>query len=498
MKFTEIKPLIIFEMANNHFGSIEHGKQIVSEFAQFLKYDGFQFAVKFQYRDLDNLIHKDYKSNQGFPYIKRFSETRMSDDDFLELKNYSESLGFLNICTPFDENSVKRVVDHGFNYIKIASASLTDWPLLEKIVTANLPIIASTAGASDSDLRRAVSFLSKRSSNLTIMHCVAKYPTSDVDLNLKRIDMLRNNYPNFRLGYSAHENPDNYEAVGIAYAKGASVFEKHVGLNTSKFKNNSYSCDQKQIRNWLETLSRAISFCGPNITTRDDSELRTLNSLRRGVYAKDKIESGTKLSKDLIYFAIPTLDNHLLANDWSKLVSWVTTKNHAPNEPILFESVNKDSSLELIEDIALAARQLCAEAGVILPKVINFEISHHYGLEKFDQFGVVMTTIVNRDYCKKILILKPGQTNPEHFHKIKEESFYCIFGNIELNIEGQIIQLKPGDLALIPKTKKHYFYSPNGAIIEEISSTSIVYDSYYSDTNINLNSKRKSNITIWN
>ena len=37
--------------------------------------------------------------------------------------------------------------------------------------------------------------------------------------------------------------------------------------------------------------------------------------------------------------------------------------------------------------------------------VNDFEISHHYGLDKFNKFGLVMITILNRDYCKKILVL---------------------------------------------------------------------------------------------
>jgi N-acetylneuraminate synthase len=93
--------------------------------------------------------------------------------------------------------------------------------------------------------------------------------------------------------------------------------------------------------------------------------------------------------------------------------------------------------------------------------------------------------------------LGPGQTNPEHFHKNKEESFYCINGNIELTVENEKIILKPGDLALIPVGKKHIIYSPTGAVVEEISSKSLPLDSYYTDPEISKNLNRKSNLTIW-
>ena len=492
-----IKPLIIFEIANNHFGSVDHGKLIISKFSEFLVMNQFDFAIKFQYRDLDTLIHQAYKNNTNFPYIKRFTETRLSDTQFLELKEFASEHGFLTICTPFDERSVKKVVDHGYDFIKIASASFTDWPLLEEIARHKLPVIASTAGANSIDLRRGVSFLTKRIANVTLMHCVAKYPTSDDNLNLDRIDTLRNSFRNLRIGYSAHESPNNIEAVGIAYAKGARVFEKHIGVDTDIYKNNQYSCSSHQIDNWLNSLKRSINYCEVQQFITDNSETITLNSLRRGVYANSDIESGQNLNESNVFFAIPTHEKQLLANNWSKLIEWTAVTNLKQGEPIFTENLLKNSTLEQIEEIALNSKNFCEIAGVVLPNLVNFEISHHYGLDNFARFGMVMTTIVNRDYCKKFLILNAGQTNPEHFHKNKEESFYCIYGIIELTIENEQLILKPGDLALIPAGKKHVIHSPTGAVVEEISSTSLPLDSYYTDPAISANLSRKSNLAIW-
>jgi N-acetylneuraminate synthase len=67
-------------------------------------------------------------------------------------------LGFLSICTPFDEKSVDLIDQQKFNIIKIASCSFTDWPLLERVVRSDKPIIASTAGASLEEIDKVVSF----------------------------------------------------------------------------------------------------------------------------------------------------------------------------------------------------------------------------------------------------------------------------------------------------------------------------------------------------
>ena len=181
------RPLLILDLANNHNGSVAHGKAIIDSAAEALDGIGFPVAIKFQYRDLDTLIHPDFKGNYDFKYIKRFEETRLSDDQYLELIAYTRERGFLTACTPFDEISVQKVVDHGFDILKIASACATDWPLLTAVAEHNLPVIVSTGGLTIREVDRVAAFISKRVDRLALMHCVAIYPTADGELALNRI-----------------------------------------------------------------------------------------------------------------------------------------------------------------------------------------------------------------------------------------------------------------------------------------------------------------------
>ena len=113
------KPLFIFEMANNHMGDISHGKTIIREFAKVIKdYSEFSFAFKFQYRNLDTFIHPDYKNNNDYKYIKRFSETRIEKEAFRQLKDELIRFGFIAVCTPFDEASVDLVEEHDYHIVK--------------------------------------------------------------------------------------------------------------------------------------------------------------------------------------------------------------------------------------------------------------------------------------------------------------------------------------------------------------------------------------------
>ena len=170
------KILIILEMANNHMGDVEHGKLMIDEFAKTVSSfkNKFDFAWKFQFRDLDTFIHRDYKDRDDLKYVKRFKETNLSLEQFLELKDYAKQNGFFTMCTAFDEPSVDRILEMEFDIAKVASCSFTDWPLLNKVKDLDIPIIISTAGASLKDIDNVVSFMQHREKDFSLMHCVGK------------------------------------------------------------------------------------------------------------------------------------------------------------------------------------------------------------------------------------------------------------------------------------------------------------------------------------
>ena len=71
----------VFEMANNHQGSVEHAKKIVDSFSDLAKKHDIKAAVKLQFRQLDTFIHNDFKKS-NLKFVKRFNETRLSKKEF--------------------------------------------------------------------------------------------------------------------------------------------------------------------------------------------------------------------------------------------------------------------------------------------------------------------------------------------------------------------------------------------------------------------------------
>ena len=492
--------LFVLEMANNHMGDIDHGVELIRAFgAVCRKYPQFNFAFKLQYRDLDSFIHPDLKDRMDIKYIKRFAETRLSRQQFDNLIVEMRSNGFLTMSTSFDEVSFDMIEEQNLDFIKIASCSFTDWPVLERAVSINKPIIASTAGASIEEIDRVVSFLANRNKDFAIMHCVGEYPTADEKMHLSQIDFLKARYPHVRIGFSTHENPGNTDLIKIAIAKGANIFEKHVGLVTDKYPINAYSVTPEQADAWLSAAAYTVMVCGEGSKRlpENKTERVSLRSLRRGMFAKQAIISGERITRDNFYFAFPPNETQFTANDYSKYSEFTAQQDISPNQPIGPENTKLINTREKILEIAKRVKNLLHEGKITVPGGIDLEISHHYGLDKFDEFGLVMLTVVNRDYCKKLLVSLPGQMHPEQYHNQKEETFHVLHGELELKLDGNVSILKPGDVVTVMPGVRHEFRSQKGAVVEEISSTHFKNDSFYTDESINLNPNRKSMLTYW-
>jgi sialic acid synthase SpsE/quercetin dioxygenase-like cupin family protein len=480
------KNLFVFEMANNHMGSLEHGLKIIKEFQEVSKkFDlNFNFGFKLQYRDLDTFIHPDFQGRMDIKYVKRFTETRLNEEDFKLLKEEIKKFDFISICTPFDEKSVDLIEKHDFDIIKIGSSSFTDWPLLERIAKTEKPIISSTAGASLEEIDMVVSFWE---------------PTSKENLELNQIDFLRERYPDVPIGYSTHEEPDNVNAIKIAIGKGATVFERHVGLKTDKYSLNDYSSTPEQINKWLLAAREAFIVCGVSNKRREISEKEKsdLRGLKRGVFAKRHIEKGEKIDLTNTFFAIPDIENQILANDFSKYMEFAANNEIETNKPVMFQDVDAKNLREKVLQIVKSVRQILIDSKISLPNKIEFELSHHYGIENFEQWGAVIISCINREYCKKLIIMLPGQKHPIHYHKKKEETFHVLYGDVTINLKGIEEEHKPGDIIVVERGVKHSFRSNNGAVFEEVSTTHYKNDSYYDDARILKNKNRKTEMTFW-
>jgi N-acetylneuraminate synthase len=494
-----VKPLFILEMANNHMGDVEHGLRIIREMHEATKGFDFLFAVKFQYRYLDSFVHPDFLHDTDHKLIKRFTETILDEHQYKALKDEVDRLGMVSICTPWDDKAVDLIVKHAYDVLKVPSCYFNDWPLLEKIVQTDLPIIASTAGAKVEDIDRVVSFFQHRNKKFALLHCVGEYPTTNEHLQLDQIDLLRNRYAGVPIGFSTHESPDNLNSIKLAVSKNAAIFEKHVGIKTEKYGLNAYSADPGQIKMWLAAAQEAFIMCGmahgrPEASDKERADLRNLH---RGVYAKKLIKAGERLDAENIFFAMPSKEGQVVANECSKYLALIAQKDISANGPVMWNAITATNQREKIEEVLGKVKILLKKANIALPNKVDMEISHHYGLERFYEWGAVIINIINREYCKKLIVLLPGQSYPAHMHEKKEETMQILFGDMTVKIKGEEQELNAGDLVVVERGTMHSFKTNSGLILEEISTTYYQGDSHWEDESIGNTPNRKILLTYW-
>lgn len=493
------RPLFIFEMANNHMGDVAHGVALIHAMqVACAGFTAFDFAFKLQYRDLDTFIHESYKGREDVKYVKRFEETRLVPEQFQILLAAMRECGFATVCTPFDEKSVDLIEAQGIEMVKIASCSLTDWPLLERIARCDKPIIASTAGATPEEVDNVTSFFLHRNKQLTLMHCVAEYPTPDERLHIARIDALVRRYPSVRIGFSTHEAPERTEPVMLALAKGAKVFEKHVALPTAQYAVNAYSANPQQIRAWLSAAQLAQSMCGsaawPEATLL---EVESLESLRRAVFLARDVAANTNITDADVTFAFPPIPGQVAANQWSKYKRFIANSALKAGAPLMADQVAISDQRSQVLTAVTAVRELLKTGNIVVPGQSELEISHHYGMERFSEYGLVMITVVNREYCKKLIAMLPGQNHPEQYHCKKEETFVILYGAMTIWLDGDPITAQRGAVITVQRGVRHKFHTEQGVVFEEISSTHYADDSFYTDAAVSANKQRKTHLTYW-
>lgn len=477
--------LFIFEMANSHQGSVEHGKDIIREMGKIARKYNIRAAVKLQYRDLDTFIHPDYKNRTDVKHIPRFMSTRLNYDQFSELVNAIREEGMITMSTPFDEKCVEWCLDQGIDIIKIASCSALDWPLLATVAASKKPLIISTGGKTMADIDKLFNFFTHRGCEFAFLHCIAEYPAPLESLQLNFIDRMNRRYRDIIIGYSGHEAPDENVVPMLAVAKGAKILERHVGLPTETIELNAYSMNPEQTEKWVSAALLARTMCETkkeNEKYISQAELDALRSLMRGTYAKHDIKAGKTISLEDVFFAMPCGEKQLTSGEF-KADKMIASKDYKVNEEIHEKA--KITGVGVVRNAIHDAKGMLYEAGIALGDDYEVELSHHYGISHFKQYGAIIINIINREYCKKYIIVLSGQKHPEHAHRIKEETFQLLYGDLTVEIEGKSAKhMKPGDMQTVLRGEYHAFSSINGAIFEEVSTQHMKSDSYYREQKI--------------
>lgn len=218
---------IIAELGVNHGGDASLATKMIM-LAEVFGAD----AVKLQLFDCEKLDPPGERREM-------LRKLQLSHDDHRDLKSYADSIGIEYICTPFDVDSLRFLVDDlKVKTLKIASGNLDNVPLLEAAGESGCEVILSTGMATINEaLRGANTVYSAGAKNHMalmpiLLHCTSAYPTPMEAVNLSAmVAMAENHFKGCHVGLSDHT--DGISIPIAAAALGAVVIEKHLTLDRS-------------------------------------------------------------------------------------------------------------------------------------------------------------------------------------------------------------------------------------------------------------------------
>ena len=130
-------------------------------------------------------------------------------------------------------------------------------------------------------------------------------------------------------------------------------------------------------------------------------------------------------------------------------------------------------------------RRQCVEWGCALPDV-QFLVSD-FGLNDFYRTGLVEAWIANETkagYCGKYLFVFDGQRCPNHKHMTKQETFFVVKGQVEMEYDNVSSLMNPGDALTVYPGKFHTFVGRGPALLLELSMPCVVDDNFFADPDI--------------
>lgn len=269
----------IAEIGINHNGSLDIAKNLI----RMAHLCGCN-AVKFQKRDINSVYSQEFlDSPRNSPWGSTQREQKegieLSEDEYTILKNFCSEMGIQFGSSCWDLISQDFINQLNPDFQKVASAMLTNIPLLENIAHRKIHTFISTGMSTKEEIKDAVDLFRDYRCSFELMHCVSIYPMKPELANLKRIETLRETF-NCPVGYSGHEVGLSVSAA--ACSMGITSLERHITLDRSMYgSDQSASLELEGLRKLVKYSKEIERALGDGNLSLQEEELEVRDKLRK-------------------------------------------------------------------------------------------------------------------------------------------------------------------------------------------------------------------------
>jgi N-acetylneuraminate synthase/sialic acid synthase len=297
---------VIAEVGHNHQGSLDTCKELFDE----AKACGAD-AVKLQKRDNRSLYTREFfekpyenENSFGLTYGEHREALEFDKAEYKELQDYADEIGITLFATAFDYPSVDFLAGLNVPAFKVASADLTNLPLIRYVAEVGKPMILSTGAATLEDVDRAYEAVTAVNDRVAVLQCTAGYPAAWDELDLRVIETYRERYPSAVVGLSGHDNGISMPVV--AYVLGARIVEKHFTLNRAmKGTDHRFSLEPQGLRKLVRDLRRTRRGLGSREKRMYPSEAEPAIKMGKKLVAARDLPAGYRLRAEDIALKSP-------------------------------------------------------------------------------------------------------------------------------------------------------------------------------------------------
>jgi N,N'-diacetyllegionaminate synthase len=298
---------IVAEIGLNHNGDMGLARESIIAAAE-----AGADSVKFQnYKTEDFIANKNltYEYQSQGRVIKEsqynmFKRCELTRENLAYLKEVCEAAGVLFHSTPTSIDGIRDLQAIGCKLLKNGSDYLTNLRLIRAMGETGLFTILSTGMATISEIDEAVrTFRETGNENLMLLHCTSSYPTLPVDVNLARIETLRNAFRT-EVGFSDHTN--GATAAIAAVILGARWIEKHFTLDKNlPGPDHWFSINQSELRVLVSSIRDSEKIMGTPEIIPTESEALGRVEFRLSCVASRDLKKGDRIRASDISFQRP-------------------------------------------------------------------------------------------------------------------------------------------------------------------------------------------------
>lgn len=286
---------VIAEIGNNHNGDFDRAIALVDAAVA-----AGADCAKFQMRKLDEVYRASSLSGKDddlaveytLDLLRRFELPTAQQKKIAE---YCAAKGIQYLCTPWDAKSVAVLEGFGVQAYKVASADLTNLPLLACLAATGKTLIVSTGMSTTDEIKTAAKFLDDRDASYVLLHCQSTYPAALHNIHLRFMETLREIHP--VVGYSGHERGVAVSTAAVAL--GAVVIERHITLDRAmEGPDHAASLEPEEFKTLVSGIREVEAARGEKLTERalSQGELINRENLAKSLVAARDLPAGTVIS----------------------------------------------------------------------------------------------------------------------------------------------------------------------------------------------------------